>query len=87
MARYGGEEFCLLLPDTGIEQAGLVAERLIAATAKQPVHAGNDQALPAVTFSLGLAALSGNQGAEELLKSADAALYRAKQAGRNRYAV
>lgn len=87
VARYGGEEFCLLLPDTGIEQAGLVAERLIAATAKQPVHAGNDQALPAVTFSLGLAALSGNQGAEELLKSADAALYRAKQAGRNRYAV
>lgn len=85
VARYGGEEFCLLLPDTNIEQACLVADRLIAAAAKHPVSA--DPPLPAVSFSLGLAALSGNQGAGELLKSADAALYRAKQAGRNRYAV
>lgn len=85
VARYGGEEFCLLLPDTSIGQACLVADRLIVATAKHPVSA--DPPLPAVSFSLGLAALSGNQGAGELLKSADAALYRAKQAGRNRYAV
>lgn len=85
VARYGGEEFCLLLPDTSIEQARLVADRLIAATAKHPVSA--DPPLPAVSFSLGLATLSQSQGAEELLKSADAALYRAKQAGRNRYAT
>lgn len=87
VARYGGEEFCLLLPDTGIEQAALVAGRLIVAAAKHSIRADDDQALPAVTFSLGLAVLSGHQDAEELLKSADAALYRAKQAGRNRYAV
>lgn len=85
VARYGGEEFCLLLPDTSIEQACLVAERLIVAAAKHPV--GADPPLPAVSFSLGLAALSGNQGAEEILKSADAALYRAKQTGRNRYTI
>lgn len=85
VARYGGEEFCLLLPDTSIEQARLVADRLIAATAKHPVSL--DPPLPAVSFSLGLAPLSENQGAEEVLKSADAALYRAKQAGRNRYAI
>ena len=85
VARYGGEEFCLLLPDTSIEQACLVADRLILATAKHPVSA--DPPLPAISFSLGLAALSETQGAMELLKSADAALYGAKQAGRNRYAL
>lgn len=85
VARYGGEEFCLLLPDTSIGQACLVADRLIAATAKQPVSV--DPPLPTVSFSLGLAVLSENQDAAELLKSADAALYRAKQAGRNRYAL
>lgn len=85
VARYGGEEFCLLLPDTSIEQARRVADRLIAASAKHPVSI--DPPLPTVSFSLGLAALSENQDATELLKSADAALYRAKQAGRNRYAI
>lgn len=85
VARYGGEEFCLLLPNTDIEQARLVADRLIVATAKQSVSIAPP--LPPVSFSLGLAALSQKQGAGELLKSADAALYRAKQAGRNRYAV
>lgn len=87
VARYGGEEFCLLLPDTGLEPARLVAERLVRASAQNPVSADDGSALPPVTFSLGLAALAGELTAEQLLKAADAALYRAKQAGRNRCAV
>ena len=87
VARYGGEEFCLLLPDTALEQARIVAERLVLAAAQQPVRANDGSELPPVTFSLGLAAHAGEQSAEQLLKTADAALYRAKQAGRNRYAV
>ena len=87
VARYGGEEFCLLLPDTGLDQARVVAERLVLAAGRHPVGADDGAALPPVTFSLGLAALAGEQGAGQLLKAADAALYRAKQAGRNRYAV
>lgn len=87
MARYGGEEFCLLLPDTGIEQARLVAERLIVATAQHPVSADDGSPLAHVTFSLGITALTGPQSTEKLLGAADNALYRAKQAGRNCYAV
>ena len=87
VARYGGEEFCLLLPDTCLDQARIVAERLVLAAGRHPVGADDGVALPPVTFSLGLAALAGEQSAGQLLKAADAALYRAKQAGRNRYAV
>jgi len=86
VARYGGEEFCLLLPDTSLEHARIVAGRLVQASAQHSVVADDGIALPPVTYSLGLAALAGEQTAEQLLKTADAALYRAKQAGRNRYA-
>jgi len=87
VARYGGEEFCLLLPDTGLDHARIVAERLVLAAAQHPVNADDGSTLPPVTFSLGIAALVDEQTAEQLLKAADAALYRAKQTGRNRYAV
>lgn len=87
VARYGGEEFCILLPDAGLDQARVVAERLVLATTKHPIVADDGTALPPITFSLGLAAHDGEQTAEQLLKIADTALYRAKQEGRNRYAV
>lgn len=83
-ARYGGEEFACLLPETGLDSAQVVAERIRAAVAR--LEQSNPQAgLPHVTLSIGIATLEGGQaGAPELLAAADAQLYAAKQAGRNR---
>ncbi|MFN8121489.1 MAG: sensor domain-containing diguanylate cyclase [Thermoleophilia bacterium] len=77
-ARAGGEEFVLLLADTPLREALAVAERLRAAIAAEPVHG-----VGTITISAGVAQCTGLQG-RETLAVADAALYRAKAAGRNR---
>ena len=79
-ARWGGEEFLLMLPDIG--DAAAVAERLRAAVAAEPVRA-EEQTVP-VTASFGWATWDGGESAEALVARADAALYEAKQAGRDR---
>ncbi len=87
LARYGGEEFLLLLPATRREQGAAIAERLRARVA---THDFRCAALHlTVTVSIGLAALDAGATppadvAAHLVQSADAALYRAKDAGRNR---
>lgn len=74
-ARYGGEEFLLLLPDAGLKQAAEAAERVRQLVAAQT----------AVTISLGVACYHEALGsAQALVDAADAAMYRAKRAGRNR---
>lgn len=85
-ARYGGEEFVVLLPDTHIDAALHVAERLRAAVAELQIpHKGNPAAA-IVTFSAGVATVvpTPELHAQRLLQVADDALYRAKQEGRNR---
>jgi two-component system cell cycle response regulator len=83
--RLGGEEFVVVMPDTDMAVATMVAERLrrrIAADAF-PIHKGERKV--AVTISIGLAAVGGpDDGAANVLKRADQALYRAKRDGRNR---
>jgi len=81
--RYGGEEFSILLPDCGPEMALERAEKLRAAVAE--ISAGYGAFEPTVSASFGVAA-TGISGYElrRLLAHADAALYRAKLAGRNR---
>ncbi len=83
LARFGGEEFVVLLPDTGPQDACRVAERI-----RQEIGKRRDATLPPYTVSLGVAAADGDDTApadlEGLLAQADAALYRAKQGGRNR---
>ena len=81
VGRYGGEEFLILLPDTGKQQARLVAEKV--RTAVEAVYLPNlDQK---VTASLGVTRLPEDCGdADTLIRAADRALYSAKGRGRNR---
>jgi diguanylate cyclase (GGDEF)-like protein len=82
VARVGGEEFAVLLPDADVPTAATVAERVRAAVAALQVD-GDDGAL-SCTVSIGHAALAPGLSWEGLVKAADDALYRAKNAGRNR---
>jgi diguanylate cyclase (GGDEF)-like protein len=83
VARYGGEEFVLLLPETDLSGSLVLAEKVRRAVADEPVeHAGHTRA---VTLSLGVAAYPhSGTNVRSLLAAADAALYKAKGAGRNR---
>ncbi|MDP9558989.1 UNVERIFIED_ORG: two-component system cell cycle response regulator [Rhizobium nepotum] len=83
--RYGGEEFVVVMPDTPMELATSVAERLRAIIEDKPFHVRSIDRELSITASLGIATSSGAFGApDELLKQADRALYEAKHTGRNR---
>lgn len=83
--RYGGEEFVVVMPDTPMELAASVAERLRAIVEDKPFYVRSIDRELRITASLGIATSSGAFGApDEILKQADKALYEAKHAGRNR---
>jgi diguanylate cyclase (GGDEF)-like protein len=86
IARYGGEEFVLLLADVDPPGAQAVAERLRAAVEQHGVTTGAGWLPLTVSIGVGLAAQVGYDLAE-LVRAADAAVYRAKAEGRNRVAV
>ncbi|MDD2546574.1 MAG: GGDEF domain-containing protein [Burkholderiaceae bacterium] len=79
LGRYGGEEFVVLLTETALDQARLVAERIRTSSSADPQ-------LPPCTVSIGVATLAPGQPAsfDALINQADAALYQAKHRGRNR---
>lgn len=80
-ARIGGEEFAVLMPNTDIEGAKIVAERLRnAVESSQVVYEGN--ALK-ITISVGISDCSNVNSIDKMLKNADDALYEAKKSGRN----
>jgi two-component system, cell cycle response regulator len=83
--RSGGEEFVIVMPETDMAVAAMVAERLRRRIAGEPFAiAQGARAIP-VTISIGIAALRGREDtAASILKRADQALYRAKRDGRNR---
>ena len=83
VARTGGEEFGMLFPDTAIEMAGLVAERMRQAVEATCVTTP-DGACIRVTISIGLAPLAPEAAPDTALAGADCALYQAKDQGRNR---
>ncbi|MGV3652155.1 MAG: GGDEF domain-containing protein, partial [Devosia sp.] len=81
-ARYGGEEFAIVLPETDLPGAMVVAERIRSEIARRAIpHKGST--LGMVTASIGVAASTGGAKSQEMLAAADAALYAAKIANRN----
>jgi diguanylate cyclase (GGDEF)-like protein len=87
VCRFGGEEFTLILPGASLEIARDRAERLRVGVQALVVRSA-DRPLEAVTLSLGVAVLPQHgETAEAILQAADAALYRAKQGGRDRVEV
>jgi two-component system cell cycle response regulator len=83
--RYGGEEFVIVMPETDMAVATMVAERLRRRIATEPFPIQQGARTITVTISIGIAALaSSSDGAAQILKRADQALYRAKRDGRNR---
>ncbi|WP_162600034.1 sensor domain-containing diguanylate cyclase [Azospirillum sp. TSH58] len=83
LGRTGGEEFAILLPETDIAGARMVAERIRRRTAELAVPAGDETVR--FTVSIGVACCAaGTRDVDAMLSSADEALYRAKAAGRNR---
>jgi two-component system, cell cycle response regulator len=91
--RFGGDEFAIVLPQGGIGDGERVAARVLEAVSSQAVSIGG-HAQEKVTLSIGVAVAAPDQStrdfkavADRLIAEADAALYRAKSAGRNRVAV
>jgi two-component system cell cycle response regulator len=82
--RYGGEEFVVVMPETDLAVATMVAERLRRRIASEPFPIQQGARTVEVTISIGIAALGGSDNAASVLKRADQALYRAKRDGRNR---
>jgi diguanylate cyclase (GGDEF)-like protein len=85
--RYGGEELMAVLPDTPLGLAEMVAERLAERLRTAIVFPDMRLPLPHITGSFGVASLAAGGDEHALMAAADAALYRAKQAGRDRVSV
>ena len=86
-ARYGGEELIVLLPATSLKAGAVVAQRLCERMRQSVVFADMHKPLPHITASFGVACLASGQDADDLVATADAALYRAKAAGRDQVAL
>ncbi len=88
VARYGGEEFVVILPETGLDNGRIVAEKVREAIEQTPFRNEEKQPNGKVTISLGIATMNDSVASPtELLNRADIALYEAKRRGRNRCEV
>ena len=83
VARFGGEEFCVLLPETRLEHAVEIAERLRQRIAQADPGIIDGRQLPKVTISLGVTEYKPGYSLDTMIASADVAMYHAKQQGRN----
>lgn len=83
--RYGGEEFCILLPQTSLTEAGVIAERMRQRVAGTDYPYGKSQPLGVVSISVGISTFARHiDTAEKVISAADRALYNAKSHGKNR---
>ena len=87
-SRYGGEEFCILLPQTSLAEAGVIADRIRQRVSTTHFPHGKSQPLGHVTVSIGVASYSTIiNSAEIVIAAADRALYKAKSMGKDRVEV
>lgn len=83
-ARYGGEEFAMLLPETTVQGAMVLAEQIRMTVARGKIHrAGQAEPIGGVTISIGVAESVPGDTIEGLIQRADEALYKSKEGGRN----
>jgi diguanylate cyclase (GGDEF)-like protein len=89
LARFGGEEFAIVLPNTRVDAAAVIASRLIEAVRALGIPHGASPTAETVTISLGLAEMvpTSDRDPNDLIGAADGALYDAKRGGRNRFCV
>ncbi len=85
VARYGGEEFVIVLPLQSLDSATAVAQRIQQKIREAALPHAKSDVGPLVTVSMGIVASEGGTPPSELIAQADAALYKAKQEGRNRW--
>lgn len=83
-ARYGGEEFVMILPETDAQNAGRLAERIRKGIERSEFEGAKILPARRVTASVGVSCLAGDEIGRDMLDRADKALYKAKQAGKNR---
>jgi diguanylate cyclase (GGDEF)-like protein len=86
VCRYGGEEFVLMLPDTDVNEALPVVDRLRQGLARLPIDIGGGTIIH-TTASFGIAPLLADEPVEDSIDHADQAMYQAKSAGRNRVRI
>ena len=83
--RYGGEEFCILLPQTTVTEAGVIAERMRQKVTETDYPYGKSQPMGTVSISIGISTFGRHiDTAESVIAAADRALYNAKRQGKNR---
>lgn len=85
LSRYGGEEFVILLPETSLEDAVIVLQRLQRELTKRYFLANNDKLL--ITFSAGVTMVQQNETQLAVIERADGAMYKAKATGKNKVVV
>ena len=84
-SRYGGEEFCILLPQTGMAEAGVIADRIRQRVSTTKFPHGSAQPLGHVTISVGVSTFTKSiDTSENIIAAADRALYQAKSRGKDR---
>jgi diguanylate cyclase len=85
VARYGGEEFAVIMPNTDLDAAIMVAERIRQSLMKKELIVGSTgMSMGKITISVGVGRLKPEDSAQSLIERADVCLYTAKHAGRNR---